>query len=392
MIPYEEALKIVLSHAHLLDCESAPLMEAVGRVLACDVASDVSMPPFDKSAMDGYACRREDLPGPLRVVEVIPAGVQPQKTVGTGECAKIMTGAMVPAGADCVIMVEHTEAAGEGLVRFTREGTAVNICYQDEDVKSGDIVLRQGTRLAPQHIAILAAAGCVAPAVVRRPRVAVIATGDELVEPDVIPGPSQIRNSNSWQIRAQMEQAGAAVTYYGIVGDTLSALDNAMKKAMAENDVILFSGGVSMGDFDLVPAVMRANGFDIPFDSVAIKPGKPSTFGVGKNGTYCFGLPGNPISTFVVSEILVKPFLFALMGHAHQGYKACLPLAEAYTRKRGDRQTWVPVEITPENTVRPTTYHGSAHISALGHACGFIVIPRGVTEIPRDTPVQVWPI
>jgi molybdopterin molybdotransferase len=319
---------------------------------------------------------------------MIQAGTTPKIQVGPGECAKIMTGAMLPQRADCVIMVEHTETDGGGNVRFTGTGTKPNICSRGEDIHAGDVVLRRGTLLAPRHIAVLAMAGCAQPLVARRPRVGVIATGDELVEPDQKPGPSQIRTSNSAQICAQMEQAGAQVTYYGIVADTEAAIDAAMKRAIAENDVLLLSGGVSMGDFDLVPGMMAKNGLEILFDSIAMKPGKPTTFGVGLS-VYCFGLPGNPVSTFVQCEILVKPFLYALMGHSYEAPHSWLPLAETYQQKRADREAWVPVELTGEGGVRPGAFHGSAHISALSGACGLLVVPQGTGAIEKGTLVRV---
>lgn len=388
MIPFEQAFNIVMEQARILDAEPVPLREAAGGVLAQDVVCDIDIPPFDASAMDGYACRREDLPGPLRVVETIQAGVSPKSAVNPGECAKIMTGAALPAGADCVIMVEHCETDAAGMVRHLRTDTAANIRYRGENVRAGEIVLRRGTRLGPQHIAVLATVGCATPQVACRPRVGVIATGDELVEPDTVPGPSRIRNSNSYQICAHLEQTGATVRYYGIAADTEAALDTVIKGAMAESDVLILSGGVSMGDFDLVPGVMVQNGFEILFDAIAMKPGKPTTFGVGPAG-YCFGLPGNPVSTFVQCEILVKPFLYALMGHRNQPLFSQLTMSEDYRRKKTDRDAWLPVTRVSDTEVRPAVYHGSAHINALCDACGFITAPRGVAEIVRGTVVTV---
>lgn len=391
MISFENAFAIVMGQARILESEPVELHAALSRVLAEDVRSDIDMPPFDKSAMDGYACRRADLPGPLQVVETIQAGAVPVKSVGGGECAKIMTGAMVPEGADCVIKVEHTESIDGTRVQFVGEDTLPNICRRSEDVRTGDVVLGHGTRLGPQHIAVLAAVGCTRPLVARRPRAGIIATGNELVEPAQYPGPSQIRTSNSHQICAQVEQAGAIATYYGIVPDTEEAIDAAMKQAIAENDVLLLSGGVSMGDFDLVPGAMTANGIAILFDSIAMKPGKPTTFGVSPQ-VYCFGLPGNPVSTFVQCEILVKPFLYALMGHRYQAPYSWLPLAETFKRGRADREAWIPVSIDEADTVHTGAYHGSAHINALSEADGFITVPAGTTVIEKGTLVRVRPI
>jgi molybdopterin molybdotransferase len=172
------------------------------------------------------------------------------------------------------------------------------------------------------------------------------------------------------------------------VADTNAAIDAAMKRAMAESDVLLLSGGVSMGDFDLVPGMMTKNGMEILFDSIAMKPGKPTTFAVGPS-VCCFGLPGNPVSTFVQCEILVKPFLYALMGHQYEAPHSWLPLAETYQRKRADREAWVPVELTAEGGVRPSAFHGSAHISALGSAHGLVVVPQRTAVIEKGTLVCV---
>jgi len=391
MIPFEEAYEIVMSRARVLDIEDVGLHDALHRVLAEDVQSDMDMPPFDKSAMDGYACRRADLAHELTVIETIQAGTPPARSVGARQCAKIMTGAMLPGGADCVIMIEYAEQVRDGVVRFTGASTPDHICRKSEDIRLGEVVLRKGTRLGPHHIAVLATVGCVRPPVYRRARVGIIATGDELVEPCERPGPSQIRTSNSYQLYAQVLAADAMSTYYGIARDTESAINAALKRAMAENDVVLLSGGVSKGDFDFVPDIMRQNGIEILFDSIAMKPGKPTTFGVSPS-IYCFGLPGNPVSTFIQCEILVKPFLYRLMGHDFRAPQSVLPLAAPVDLKRPERETWLPVRITADGCADPAEYHGSAHISALCRADGLIVIPAGAGVIEKGTLVHVRPL
>jgi molybdopterin molybdotransferase len=235
---------------------------------------------------------------------------------------------------------------------------------------------------------MLATVGCVRPLVARRPRVGIIATGDELVEPENRPGPSQIRNSNSFQLFAQAADAGAAATYFGIAPDTFEGTDRIVKQAMAASDVLLLSGGVSVGDFDLVPGVLESNGIQIQFRGVAMKPGKPTHFGLSEHA-YCFGLPGNPVSTFIQFELLIRPFLHALMGHDLVPRMSRLPLAEAVHRKRIEREAWLPVAVTARNTVHLLEYHGSAHINALGRADGLIVVPTGVADIAAGTIVDV---
>jgi molybdopterin molybdotransferase len=384
MIKFEEALKIVLASARLLDAEAVDIQQSSGRILREDVVADLDMPPFDKSAMDGYACREKDLHNPLEVIEIIPAGKLPAKKVGENQCSKIMTGAVVPEGADCVIMIEHTRLDDKGRVSFGGVKTRSNICRRGEDVKTGDVVLNKFTRIGPQHVAVLATFGCATPLVSKKPRVGIMATGDELVEPSRTPDPCSIRNSNSYQLYAQVLASNAVPTYYGIAADTEGAIDDCLGRALAENDVVLISGGVSMGDFDLVPEAMRRNELDIKFDSIAMKPGKPTHFGVSKEG-YCFGLPGNPVSTYIQFEILIKPFLYKLMGHDYRYRSSTTVLAEDIRLKRSDRESWIPVTLSANNEIIPLEYHGSAHINALGFADGFIVIPIGVKELLKGT-------
>ena len=388
MIPFEEAFDIVMTHARALDSERVGLDDAPGRVLAQDVPSDVDMPPFNKSAMDGYACRRADLAQELTVIETIRAGCVPTKPVVENTCAKIMTGAPVPEGADCVIMVEYTENPTANTVRFTGKDTSGNICLQGEDVRTGDCVLRKGDLIAPQHIALLASVGCVEPLVSRRPRVGIVATGDEVVPPAVKPEPSQIRDANGPQLRALAARAGAVPTSYGIAPDTEAALDAALETALEENDVVLMSGGVSMGDYDFVPRIMKENGVEILFDAVAMKPGKPTTFGVSPQA-FCIGLPGNPVSTFVQFELLVKPFLLRLMGHTYRPLECQARLAAPVTQKRAKRATWLPVRFDAHGEVERIEYHGSAHIRALCQADGLIVLPAGVTSLEKGSMVHV---
>jgi molybdopterin molybdotransferase len=388
MITQNEAHQIMMARAGTLGTEQVGLDQVLNRVLAKDVRADMDMPPFVKSAMDGYACRRTNLADDLEVVETLKAGEIPRKTIGPGECAKIMTGGMVPEGADCVIMVEQVEQLDKNRIRFTGESTRDNVCLKGEDMKLGDVVLRAGTQLRPQHIAMLASVGCVRPEVAQRPRVGIIATGDELVEPDVKPDVSQIRTSNSHQLVGQVLTADATPTYYGIAKDTEESLDATLKKAMAECDVVLLSGGVSMGDFDLVPGIMKSNGLTILFDEIAIQPGKPTTFAVSDN-SYCVGLPGNPVATFTQFELLVKPFLYRLMGHDYRPANLRLPMARTHSRKRFARESWFPAKITDDGTVLPCEFHGSAHVESLCEADCLGTMPAGVESLDEGVLVTV---
>ncbi len=391
MITFEEAFEKMMANAVPWSVEAVSLDQALGRVLGEDVLSDMDMPPFNKSAMDGYACRREDLEHPLTVVEHIPAGTFPTQAIGARQCSKIMTGAPVPEGADCVIMVEWTETVTEQTIRFTGQDTADHICLKGEDIRAGDCVLKAGARIGPAHVAMLASVGCVTPQVNRPARVGVIATGSELVEPSLTPQPAEIRNSNSYQLCAQIAQMGALPRYYGIVEDQADVIHRVIATAKAENDVILLSGGVSMGDFDLVPDVLRENGFEFLFDSVAMQPGRPTVFG-RYDHKFCFGLPGNPVSTYVVFDIMVKPFLYQLMGHAFCAPFVTATLDQRIKRRKTARLSTLPVVFTGPGTVSPVEYHGSAHIGAMSKAQGLISMPVGTKEIAKGSDVHVRPL
>jgi len=386
MVAFQKALEIVLDAAHVLGAEKTGITDSVGRILAEDAKSDVDVPSCDRAVMDGYACRRQDLANDLTIVEKIPAGADPQKTIGPNQCAKIMTGAVMPAGADCVIMVECTVNPAPGMVRCSGQSSSDYIRRQGEDSKVGQVVLNKGTLIKSQHIAVLSATGHAVVCVAKKPMVGVIATGDELVEPPIRPRTSQTRNSNSLQIKAQIEGIGASVNYYGIAKDAVDEIDRLFKKAAAENDVVMVLGGVSMGEFDFVPMIMKRNNIEILFDRVAIKPGKPTTFGIGE-GLRCFGIPGNPVSAFTVFEVLIKPFLYKMMGHDFAPPGIMLPLAGTVTRKDTERMSWIPVKIAHDGKLHAVDYHGSAHIDALCHADGLIGMDIGVAEIQKDTVV-----
>lgn len=393
MIPFEKAVEIIKSSTSpLCKTEAVPLASSLNRVLSQDIVSDINMPPFRKTAVDGYACRMEDLSKPLTIIEVIPAGTLPSKNIEKGTCAKIMTGAPVPLGSDCVIPVEDTETLPDGTIRFTGDKPKTNICELGEDIRIGESPIPRGSLIKPQHIAIMAALGCHTPLVAVQPRVSILPTGDELVEPTAFPSNGQIRNSNGHQLISQVVACGASPVYDGIIRDTEEITEKALYKALNESDVVVLTGGVSMGDFDYVPKIMERLGIKILFDSIAVQPGKPTTFGVA-GSKLVFGLPGNPVSSFIQFELLVKPALLMLMGCSNPYtpvYK--LPLATDYIRKRAERLGFFPIQITAESQVMPIEFHGSAHIFALANANGIASIPLGVKDFKKGDLVDVRPI
>lgn len=388
MISFEEAYDIVMQSAYLLPAEKVDFLTSLNCALSEDVVSDTDMPPFNKSAVDGYACRMQDIANELLVIENIPAGVSPSKKITENTCSKIMTGAPLPEGADCVLMVEDTLKVADEHIVFTKAATGANICYLAEDVKKGEVVLPKGILIQPQHIAVMAAVGCMLPLVSKKATIGIISTGDELVEPDQQPGLSQIRNSNAYQLLAQAKKIGANVSYYGIAPDDEEQTANLIRKAMEENDIIILTGGISMGDYDFVPQVLQKTGFQILFRSMAVQPGKPSLFAT--NGRkFCFALPGNPVSSFFQFELLIKPLIYKMMGHDYQPAAIHLPMGKEYRRKKAERKAFIPVKISPEGTVIPVEYHGSAHIASLATTFGIISIPIRETIIEKGKIVHV---
>lgn len=394
MIPFSEAYEIVMNNVFRTSTEKVPLAESLWSILAEDIVSDIDMPPFNKSAMDGYACRAEDLKSELEVIETIPAGYKPKKKVGKGKCSKIMTGAMIPDGADCVIIIEETQLSDSKKIKFTgdissffAENAKRNICFKAEDIKKGDCLLNKGVHIKPQHIAVLATAGYAKVLVATQPNVGIITTGSELVEPGKKLTSSKIRNSNGHQLIAQVLNAGGIPNYYGIVADEEDMITQVITQALHENDIVLISGGVSMGDYDFVPACLKKNGIKILFDKVAIQPGKPVNFGVGKHKA-CFGMPGNPVSTFMQFELLVKPFIYAMMGSEFKPEKFLLPLGKTIKRSNDSRESVIPVTIK-DGKVYPLEYHGSAHINAIVASNYVISIPMGIKEISEGKLINV---
>ena len=337
--------------------------------------------------MDGFACRQSDCSGPLTVIETVEAGSIPQKRIGQGECTRIMTGAAVPEGADCVVPFEDADET-DGKVVVRKSSKKSNIRYQGEDLKAGAIVLNKGVRIGPSHIAALASVGCDPVSVYGQPVIAVIATGNELVEPDQVPGDAQIRNSNAPQISSQIANIGCKSIYLGIVKDDPAVLEHVLNKALTHANVVILSGGVSMGDFDYVPGVLKKCGVTLHFEKIAVKPGKPMVFGTA--GDCClFGLPGNPVSSLIQFELLIKPFLFSLMGHYFEYPPIYARLDEAVTRRKIDRLEYIPVQILADGKARAVEYHGSAHISSFCNANGLLAIPEGKTGFEKDELVSI---
>lgn len=366
------------------ETEKLSLNDSLGRILAEDIIADLDQPPFNKSAMDGYACMRKDLPGPLSVSGEIPAGSSTSLQLESGCCFRIFTGAPVPKGADCVIMQEHVVADSNGKIVFIKEETKNNICYKGEDVKSGDTVLKAGTLIKPQHLAIMAAFGRTAPLVLAKINVGIICSGSELVEPSEKPSGSKIRNSNASQLLSQILQIGAKAQYWGIVPDNIHALMKNIEEALKEHDIVLVTGGASVGDYDLMTEVLKKLGAQILLSELNIQPGKPVIYATLTN-KHIIGLSGNPVSSFLQFHLVVKPLLLRLSGSMDFQPKTLkVPLSQSIKRKKNNRQQYVPVAFTSSGFAQPVPFNGSAHISALNKVEGFAIIDEDITEAKEN--------
>jgi molybdopterin molybdotransferase len=386
----QDALKTVtdLASAHRVGTERVGLLEAFHRVLAEDIVSDIDLPPFRQSTRDGFACRRADLSNDLEVVEAITAGIPPQKLLGRNECAKVMTGAAIPQGADCVVMIEHAEHLSPARIRCDANGPEDNICPGGAYAAAGETILPAGEIIEAQHVALLASVGCSRPLVSRRPTVGVIATGSELVEVGRQPGPCQIRNSNSFQLAALVLGASAIPRNYGLVADDREAIETVLRKAMAENDVVVLSGGIAKGDHDFVRGILEENLVDLILDGTGANSGRPVLFGVS-DGTFCFGLSGNPVSNFIMFALMVKPFLYALAGHRFRPALSRGELAETVRRRKANKDFWLPVTVAEDGQIHPVEHRGPMGIHAMCKADGVIHVPAGRAGLTKGATVVV---
>ncbi len=396
MFEVAEALAIVLERTRPRPPELEPLSPALlNRVLAANISADHDSPPFDKSLRDGYAVRFADCgkpPAELQVVKEIAAGDATGVLIGEGECARIFTGAPIPTGADAVVMQEDAEELGS-RVRLTDANLKRGqwIFRRGTEMREGDVVLDAGTELNAASIGVLATVGAADVPVFPWPRVAVLATGDELVICDAVPGPGQIRNSNGPMLVTCAVSAGAEVRELGIARDTATDLRERIESGLQESDVLILAGGVSAGKFDFVPGVLQELGVESHVHKVRMKPGKPLFFGT-RGDSLVFGLPGNPVSAFVCFELFVKPALRKQAGQREPGpTKVTLPLAEAIA-ETNDRPTYRPAKLEIAEVgwaVRPLPWAGAPDLRGLQPADALIVLPAGDARLESGSPVSV---
>ena len=395
MITTEQAIKIIRDSVPSLGTEVIEYTDALTRVLAENIFSDSDFPPFNRSSVDGYACKNVDLNKPLRVIEEIPAGKSPSKAITAGECAKIMTGAELPEGADIVIMKEDVISLNNYTIRYTGKGPAYagsNFSIKGSDLKTGDLIIREGLIIRPDHIAVLAGVGKIRVKVYKKPSVALITTGSEVIDPEFSPlTKAFIRNSNGPQLKVQLIKIGLKADDSGIVKDDYEEIKYRIINTLEDHDLIIISGGVSVGDYDFVPKILEELGFSFLFRKISSKPGK-HTILAKKENRYIFCLPGNPVSSFIQFEVLGKPLIYKLMGTDFKPVRFSVKLSEDYIRLYSDRSEIIPVRINEEGKAELLPYHGSAHIQALAYADALMEIPLGVSEINQGEKVYVRPL
>lgn len=391
MLTFDEALGRMLGFARpLREIDEIDTMMAAGRVLAVAQHSPIDQPPMDNSAMDGYAVRTVDVPVPgtrLPVSQRVPAG-SVGHALAHGTAARIFTGAPLPTGADAVVMQELCEHDGDAVIinHVPREGEAVR--RAGEDIASGTEVLAAGTRLRPQELALAASVGLARLPVLRRMKVAVFSTGSELVMPGQPLPPGGIYNSNRFMLRALLVQLGCEVTDLGIVPDNLEATRRVLREAAQGNDLILTSGGVSVGEEDHVKPAVEAEG-SLDMWKIAMKPGKPLAYG-RVHGAAFIGLPGNPVSSFVTFLLMVRPFILATQGVCETQPQA-VALTAAFDWTRPDRRReFLRARMTAEGTVELFANQGAAALNSTVWANGLVDIPAD-TKVARGERVRFLP-
>ncbi len=397
MITVEKALKGILDSITPLGLEKATLLDALNRVIGEDICASRDIPPKDNSAMDGYALKTQETEGAsadkpviLTVIENIRAGYPPRKAPAPGEASKIMTGAFVPEGTDAVVRLEDTKQEGNRVEIFEEAETGLNIRYRGEDVKAGELVIPRGDIVRPAEMGMLASVGRLSIMIHQRPTVAVLATGDELVDIDGDISGDKIISSNSYSLAGQIMASGAVPLRVGIARDTKKDLLEKFKAALRA-DIIVSSAGISVGDFDFVKDVMEEMGATIEFKSVAQRPGKPLTFG-SMDGKPLFGLPGNPVSSMIAFEQYVRPAILKMMGHKRLFRRTIkAELTEDIKKKQGLRY-FIRALIQCDGakmTVATTGEQGSGILKSMVMANGIIIIPEDLTLVKKGSLVTV---
>jgi molybdopterin molybdotransferase len=393
ILSFEEARRFVereARNARPSRTEAIRVEAALSRILAEAITADRDLPPFARSTRDGYAVRSGDR-SPLKLIAEIRAGItSPLPKIGHGECVAIMTGAPLPPGADVVIMIEHTGFEGSTVTLQREVKAGENVVPQGAEAKKGDVLLQKGTRLTPAALAVAASAGRSELKVFARPKIAVLSTGDELIEVAQQPAPTQIRNSNSYSLAAQIIAAGGEPVILPIAPDETSRLRELIEEGL-KADLLLLSGGVSMGKHDLVEPVLKVLKAEFFFTGAKIQPGKPIVFGKARE-KYFFGLPGNPVSTLVTFQLFSKPLIEALAGAAPQPLRFLQAKLKSDLTVKPGLARFLPATLSGEfhrTEVEPVKWQGSGDVVSAAKADCYIVIPEVSSNLSVGSNVNV---
>lgn len=398
MISVQQAIQIVRETSRSLEAEVVVLSDAIGRVLAEDIVADCDLPPFDRSQMDGYAVRAADIatvPTKLKIVGESAAGRGWHNEMKLGEAVRIMTGAPVPAGADSVQQVEVTrELDGGSEVEILESATlGRSIVLRGSEIKKGQTVLQAGEKINAGAVAVLASFGYCNVKVGKRPRVAILATGSELVSVEQTPGKDQIRDSNNFSISAYAELAGATVERLPLAGDDVTQLTQQIAEAAERSDIVVTSGGVSVGRYDFTKTVLKDLGAEIFFERVALRPGKPTVFARLPNGTLVFGLPGNPVSVSVTFNLFARIAILAMQGSAETELESGTAVLSKSVKPAKDRESYLPARLATNNNAEliaePLKWGGSSDFVGFVRAVALIIIPQAKEIVEAGTRMRV---
>ena len=398
MIPVSEAIRIVRERTSTLQTELVELADARGRVLAQDIVADSDLPPFDRSQMDGYAVRAGDvqtLPTRLKIVGESAAGRGWHHETKSGEAVRIMTGAPVPAGADSVQQVELTRELHETAEVEILQAVALgrSIVERGSEIKAGERVLAAGEQITAAMMAVLASFGYAQVKVGRRPTVAVLATGSELVSIDQKPGQDQIRDSNNFTIGAYAELAGAIVERLPLASDDTSLLKQQITDAAERSDIVVTSGGVSVGAYDFTKPALKELGAEIFFERVALRPGKPTVFARLPGGTLFFGLPGNPVSVSVTFNLFARTAMLAMQGAKNPELPQDWAVLTRSVKGAVERESYLPAQLSTTEagllTAEPLKWSGSSDFVGFVRATSLIIVPQGTRMLEAGTKVRV---
>ncbi len=388
MVDLNTAEEILNTSAIPLEYEYEELVNCLGRINYDDIRSQIDLPPFDRSMMDGFALIKEDNSLRFKIIDNISTGEIPEKGINYGACSRIMTGAIIPHNANIVFRKEFVEE-DNGYIIIKKQEKYSNISKRGEDIKSGNILLKKNSLIKPQEIAAISSIGLKKIKVYKKPSIGILCIGNEIIEPGNTMEGSKIYNSNAFSLIALLQELGVNAHYYGIIPANFNHLSEFIKKSTELHDITIISGGITVGDLDFVPKAIEENNFTLSFSSIEIKPGNRTIFAYNNN-KYILGLPGNTVSSFMIFKILVKPFIYLLMGYKFKKQILKTNLHFSYSRKNSSKTELLPVKYDHSTkSLQKFAYNGSGHITSMVNSNGILIIDKGISSIDKDTEIDI---